>query len=132
MLWLFGQLWMWLLISCTLVAAAIAFFLAHLNRSPVDQATPPAFAEPTRYFQSPDYEDPVDDQPESFSPPRAPREWPPEPPETGRREGVLPPVERWPEQQGDESGAIEQPAWPKEDDSPSAGQWPGNRRPLTW
>jgi hypothetical protein len=121
MLWLFGQIWLWLLISFGLGAAVTALFLTRLNRvrtsagseiSPVD--------DDTEYFETDDYDDPYYRKPEPAYPPRAPEGWSPEPDErteSGRREGMLPPAHLPPDQWGADPAPGEEPAWPKAEDS---------------
>jgi hypothetical protein len=112
-LWLFGQIWIWLLISFALGAALTGFSLPWLNRPrTAEQAPPTAHAEAAQHI-------------ETIHPPPTPAEWPPEPPETGHREGTLVPVEWPPDQRDEENGSVEEPAWPREEDGPSAEQPPG-------
>jgi hypothetical protein len=93
MLWLFGQIWLWLVISFALGAAVTALLL---TRSHPVRAGPGSdtMDEDTEYFESGDYDDSNYREPEPVYPPRAPEGWSPEDErtESGRREGILLPA----------------------------------------
>lgn len=124
MVWLFGQIWLWLIIAFALGALTAWLVLRPTRRpkpapepEPVREPEPePLEAERTQFipaaWQSPGHEHPretaVDDEPEPV----------------GHREGRLP----LPPQRGAEAEdwpAQEEPAWPEADDLPEAApRWP--------
>ncbi|QWF81573.1 LapA family protein [Amycolatopsis sp. CA-230715] len=125
MLWLFGQIWLWLLIAFALGALVAGLLINAANRKRERRA---AEQEDTRHVSSlPAADDehdprdvPYDQEADHFLAAHEPSKWPEDPdePDPGRREGTLPgfenaPHENWPR----ESGA---PAWPGEDDWPPA------------
>jgi hypothetical protein len=122
MLWLFGQIWVWLLIAFLLGAAvATVIFTAVNRRRP--EAAPEAYddevglpVDETQYIPASDYEEPYEDPPAPEYPPRPQNDWPPEDVDvTGHREGHLPTVTPQPAR-GDD---VEDPAWPT-----SSTDWP--------
>jgi hypothetical protein len=132
MLWLFGQIWLWSLISFGFGAAVTAFLLSRVNHERAQPAPTPATNEP-RYADTPQYantsyyNDPYDQESQSAYPPR-PLEWPSDPIErieTGHRQGVLPLAEWPPDQQTDDVEATENPTWPRADDWPPTEHRPG-------
>jgi hypothetical protein len=134
MLWLFGQIWLWMLLSFALGVAVTALFFSRRNRPEEPEPAPePEYAELLPYTErDDDYEDPYVQQPEPAYPPRPPLDWPSDPDErieTGHRQGMLPPIE-WPpgqrgEDDGDTDSGNEEPAWPKAEDWPPAEHRPG-------
>jgi hypothetical protein len=121
MLWLFGQIWIWLLLAFLLGAAVATVIFTAVNRQrpepehevyddevglPVDE---------TQYIPTSEYEETYEDPPASEYPPRPQNDWPPEDVDvTGHREGHLPTVAPQPVRHDDED-----PAWPT-----SSTDWP--------
>ncbi|MEC3982278.1 hypothetical protein [Amycolatopsis sp. H20-H5] len=138
MLWLFGQIWLWLLVAFLLGAVltwAVLTLLRREGRQPaedlperMDDEPPPRFAEdpgPTAESQAEktqlipaarvdDYEqgDGYEDEPY-------------EPAVTGHREGVLPRPPGEPEWRNEQTGAEGEPAWPRPEDLPASEHRPG-------
>lgn len=116
MLWLFGQIWLWLLIAFALGALVTGLLFTAANRKREQRASEADEASGV----SPAHDEPYDRETGHLPAAYEPAKWPDDPdePDPGRREGTLPgfesaPHEDWPR----ESGA---PAWPGEDDWPPA------------
>ncbi|MFF5989860.1 hypothetical protein [Prauserella flavalba] len=102
MLWLFGQIWLWLLISFALGAGLTALLFRRPSRqrpyerhSPPLAAPPPAEEEATRHLPTVGALPPV--VPDASEPP----------PDLGHQEGTLPPRRAWHVRN----------EWPDEDDA---------------
>ena len=127
MLWLFGQIWLWSLISFGFGAAVTALLLSSVNRERAQPEPAPSTNEP-HYADSSYYNDPYDQESQPEYPPRPPLEWPSDPIErieTGHRRGVLPLAEWSPDQRTDDVEATENPIWPRADDWPPTEHRPG-------
>jgi hypothetical protein len=134
MLWLFGQIWLWSLISFALGAAVTALLLTRVNRErakpeSAPSANQPHYATTTPQYANPSYtNDSYDQRAQPEYPGRPPLEWPSDPIEridTGHRQGMLPPAEWPPDQRTEQIEAIEEPAWPRAEDWPSTEHRPG-------
>jgi hypothetical protein len=131
MLWLFGQIWLWLLIAFLLGAAVASLLFVAANRRRPEQA----YAEPLELpeseqltdetqsiepvgYEDADYEDP---QP-AYPPPRHQNDWPPEDVDvTGHREGHLPAVgdeHAWHYGDSGDPDAPAEPVWPAAEPRP--------------
>ncbi|GAA1941171.1 LapA family protein [Amycolatopsis minnesotensis] len=131
MLWLFGQIWLWLLIAFALGALVTGLLVNAANRKRERRAAEPEEARrvsaPSPAHDEHGYRDvPYDQEADHFPAARGEEVWPDDPdePDPGRREGTLPgfenvPHEDWPRESGT-------PAWPGDDDWPPAG--PGRGR----
>jgi hypothetical protein len=111
MLWLFGQIWLWSLISFALGAAVTALLLTRVNRERAKPQPAPSANEPQREY-----------------PRRRPLEWPSDPIEridTGHHLGMPPPAQWPPDQRTEQIEAIQEPAWPRAEDWPSTEHRPG-------
>ncbi len=129
MLWLFGQIWLWLIVSFALGAAATWLLMRALERQkePADTYEPlplpdeePSDAERTQFIPAPPFapSEPLhdyhyaDDEPYDEEP-------------DGHREGRLPmppprsaePADDWP--------TTEEPIWPVAEDLDATRRWPG-------
>lgn len=131
MLWLFGQIWLWLLISFASGAAVTAYFLTRMYRART-------WAEPeiaqvdddTDYFENGFYDEPYDQEQEPEYPLRVNAEWSPDPAErteSGHREGLLPLLAWPPDQRVDDPIPDEEPDWPKAADVRQAETRPRRR-----
>jgi hypothetical protein len=124
MLWLFGQIWLWLLLAFLLGAAVASLVFIAANRRHPE----PAYAEPlelpereqlideTQSIEPVDYEEADYEDPPPLYPPRPQNDWPPEDvDDTGHREGHLPPVNHQPAWRQDDHA---EPAWPEAEPRP--------------
>jgi hypothetical protein len=127
MLWLFGQIWVWLLIAFLLGAAVASLVFTAMNRRRDDEPTgryddvedPVLPVEETEFIPATaEYDEHYEDPPRPAEyPPRPQNDWPPEDvDDSGHREGRLPPVNRQPAWRTD----VEDPAWP----SAAEEDWP--------
>ncbi|MDT7801972.1 MAG: hypothetical protein QOI78_5405 [Actinomycetota bacterium] len=121
MVWLFGQIWLWLIVAFALGALSAWLVLRTTRR-----------AQPTRHEPEPEYEpEPYYEAEQTqfipattFQPTEESRYDDDTPEPAGHREGHLPlPPQRGP--QAEDWAAEEEPAWPEADDLPDAThQWP--------
>jgi hypothetical protein len=138
MLWLFGQIWLWLLLSFLLGAVLTWVVLTVLQREkkaepatgePDEEPVPrpaPDFSEETAaertqfipaarfdgYEAGDGYDEEVVDEPFDQE-------------VVGHREGVLPQEHGQPERANDPNGAEPEPAWPRPEDLPASEHRPG-------
>ncbi|WP_328448129.1 MULTISPECIES: hypothetical protein [unclassified Amycolatopsis] len=121
MVWLFGQIWLWLIVAFALGALS-AWLVLRTTRRP--EPEPRHEYEPEPYYEPTAAEQTQFIPAASFQPTEESRydEDTPEP--VGHREGHLPlPPQRGAE--ADDWPAEEEPAWPGADDLPDAThQWP--------
>jgi hypothetical protein len=124
MVWLFGQIWLWLIVAFAL-GALCAWLVLRATQRPRPAEREPEY-EPEPYYEpEPSAAEQTQFIPAaSFQPTEESRydEDTPEP--AGHREGHLPlPPQRGP--QAEDWPAEEEPAWPEADDLPDAThQWP--------
>jgi len=138
MFWLFGQIWLWSLISFLLGAALTALVFTRLNRArpePEQFEDEPVFVESSRpgelYDQEeePEYTDAEADM--DMDTAERVLAWPVEQeevPESGYRQGTLPSYPPPPAQRSSEPEPGPEPAWPRADELPSLERRPGHRR----
>jgi hypothetical protein len=118
MLWLFGQIWVWLLIAFLLGAAVASVVFTAMNRhheEPIarygDVGEYGLAVDETQFIPATaEYDEHYEDPPRASKYlPRPQNEWPPEDiDDTGHREGRLP----VPNQQSAWRDKAEEPAWP--------------------
>ncbi|MEV6648446.1 hypothetical protein [Amycolatopsis sp. NPDC051371] len=127
MVWLFGQIWLWLVIAFAL--GALTSWLVLRAARPKPRPEPePEFVEDTRYEPEPSAAEQTQFIPAAWMQPDAERaetvhdDEEPEP--VGHREGRLPlPPQRGP--QAEDWPTEEEPAWPEADELPEGTpQWP--------
>lgn len=125
MLWLFGQIWLWMLLSFALGAGVTALVMRRTPARPEPVYEEQAEAE---YVPGPPPNPYLLDDGVGEYPPRAPTAWPPDDdrPEPAHLEGELPSVEWPPEREADTP--VEEPAWPSAEDWPPADHRPGRSR----
>ena len=128
MVWLFGQIWLWLIVAFALGALCAWLILRTTQRPKPAQDWEPAQDPPTEPSYAAEPEPLAAEQTQfipaaSLHPPDEYYETD-EPEPAGHREGHLPlPPQRGP--QVDDWPAEEEPAWPEADDLPDATrQWP--------
>lgn len=131
MLWLFGQIWVWLLLAFLLGAAVASLLFVAANRrhdeepydEPLELPEREQFIDETQSIEPVDYEDAdYEDPPPVYPPPRPQNDWPPEDVDvTGHREGHLPSDDRQPSWRHGDPGhpdAPAEPAWPEAEPRP--------------
>jgi hypothetical protein len=124
MLWLFGQIWLWSLISFVLGAGLTALVFTRLNRE-----RPEPFEDEPRVVEASEPIEPYDQEAEPEDSTGPVLAWPVEPdevPESGHRQGTLPSYPP-PPRRALEPGTTGEPAWPRADEWPPPEQRPGNR-----
>lgn len=128
MVWLFGQIWLWLIIAFAL-GALTSWLVLRTTRRPKAQPEPePEFVDDVRYEPEPSAAEQTQFipaawmQPETGRPEHVHDDEDPEP--AGHREGRLPlPPQRG--AQAEDWPAEEEPAWPEADELPGATpRWP--------
>jgi hypothetical protein len=123
MVWLFGQIWLWLIVAFALGAVS-AWLVLRAAQRPKQEPRPAPAPEPELYYDEPLAAEQTQFIPAtSFTPPASHYE-DDEPEPVGHREGHLP----LPPQRGanaEDWPAEEEPAWPEADDQPDAThRWP--------